>query len=81
MRQARNQCEGSACYLLYAAFLLGFNPSTLKMEATCSSETSVDFQLTTLRYITKDKTSYLPLWEFQILQMWYDVLCVYDIIL
>jgi hypothetical protein len=27
--------------------------STLKMEATCSSETSVDFQRTTLRYISQ----------------------------
>jgi hypothetical protein len=26
-------------------------PSTLKMEAICSSETSVDFQLTTRRYM------------------------------
>jgi hypothetical protein len=29
--------------------------STLKMEATCSSETSVDFQLTTRRYIPEDR--------------------------
>jgi hypothetical protein len=28
--------------------------STLKMEAICSSETSVDFQLTTRRYIPDD---------------------------
>jgi hypothetical protein len=33
-----------ACYL------------TLKMEATCSSESSVDFQRTTRRYIPEDKT-------------------------
>jgi hypothetical protein len=26
------------------------------MEVTCSSETSVDFQRTTLRYITEDRT-------------------------
>jgi hypothetical protein len=29
---------------------------TLKMEAICSSETSVDFQRTTRRYITEDRT-------------------------
>jgi hypothetical protein len=32
--------------------------STLKMEATCSCETSVDFQRTTLRYIPEDRTLY-----------------------
>jgi hypothetical protein len=30
--------------------------STLKMEARCSSETSVDFQRTTRRYIPEDGT-------------------------
>jgi hypothetical protein len=30
--------------------------STLKMEATCSSETSEDFQRTTRRYIPEDRT-------------------------
>jgi hypothetical protein len=30
--------------------------STLKMEAMCSSETSVDFQRTTRRYIPEDST-------------------------
>jgi hypothetical protein len=29
--------------------------STVKMEATCSSETSVDFQRTTRRYILEDR--------------------------
>jgi hypothetical protein len=29
--------------------------SNLKMEATCSSETSVDFQRTTRRYVPEDK--------------------------
>jgi hypothetical protein len=32
--------------------------STLKMEATCSSETSVDLQWTTRRYIPEDRTLY-----------------------
>jgi hypothetical protein len=31
----------------------------MKMEATCSSETSVDFQRTTWRYIPEDGTLYL----------------------
>jgi hypothetical protein len=30
--------------------------STLKMEATCSSETPADFQLTTWHYISEDRT-------------------------
>jgi hypothetical protein len=30
--------------------------STIKMEASCSSETSVDFQQTTRRYISEDRT-------------------------
>jgi hypothetical protein len=30
--------------------------STLKMEVTCSSETSVDFQRTTRRYIPEERT-------------------------
>jgi hypothetical protein len=30
--------------------------STLKMEATCSSETSADFRQTTRRYIPEDRT-------------------------
>jgi hypothetical protein len=30
--------------------------STLRMEATCSCETSVDFKRTTRRYITEDRT-------------------------
>jgi hypothetical protein len=43
-----------ACCLLYAGFYLDL--STLKMEAACSSETSVDFQWTTGRYIQEDRT-------------------------
>jgi hypothetical protein len=33
------------------------------MEATCSSETSVDFQRTTCRYSPDDRTSYNHRWE------------------
>jgi hypothetical protein len=45
--------------------------STLKMEATCSSETSVDFQPTTLRYIPEDKTVDLKrYWRVYINPIW-----------
>jgi hypothetical protein len=43
------------CYLLHAGFSLGLF-STLNMEATCSSETSVDFQRSTRRFIPGDRT-------------------------
>jgi hypothetical protein len=33
--------------------------SILKMEATCSTETSIDLQRTTRRYITEEKIIYL----------------------
>jgi hypothetical protein len=46
---------GCACYLLHAGFLLDYY-SILKMEGTCSSETSVDFQRTTLLYIPETRT-------------------------
>jgi hypothetical protein len=50
--QERNQREaGSKQNRAY--FLI------LNMEATCSSETSVDFQRTTRRYISEDKNSSL----------------------
>jgi hypothetical protein len=40
--------------MFHAGFLLNlFHP---EMEATCSSETSVDIQCTTLRYIPEDST-------------------------
>jgi hypothetical protein len=45
---------GSACHLLSRWFLVKIIFSTLKMEAICSSETSVDTQRTTLRYIPED---------------------------
>jgi hypothetical protein len=58
-----------SCYLgynavqLHAAYfmLVSYLPhsSTLKIEATCSSETSVDFQQTTRRYIPEDTTPQL----------------------
>jgi hypothetical protein len=44
-----------ACHLLTCWFLLKFS-STLKMEAICSSETSVAFQQTTRHHIPEDDT-------------------------
>jgi hypothetical protein len=44
-----------ACHLLSAGSLFGLFLN-LKMEVTCSSETSVNFQLTTWRYIPKHGT-------------------------
>jgi hypothetical protein len=35
--------------------------STLKMEATCFSETSIDLHRTTLRYIPEDRFAWLTL--------------------
>jgi hypothetical protein len=45
--RARNQRES------------GWQTATLKMEAVCSSETSVDFQQTTRRYILEDRTLHM----------------------
>jgi hypothetical protein len=46
----------SACHLLSRlVFCLAYS-SILKMEAVCSSETSVEFQRTTRRYIPEDRT-------------------------
>jgi hypothetical protein len=53
--QARNQLE-SRCFGLVSC--LSYS-STLKMEGTCSSETSVDFQLSTWRYISEDRTLHI----------------------
>jgi hypothetical protein len=44
-----------ACYLLHAGFCLAYS-STLKMEATCSSKMSVDFQRTKVLYIPEHRT-------------------------
>jgi hypothetical protein len=50
--------------LLARWFLAELISSTLKMEAICSSETSVDTQRTTLRYIPEDGTLYLDVYLF-----------------
>jgi hypothetical protein len=46
----------SACHLLSRCFFCSTYSSTLKMEAICSSETSVDSQRTKRRYIPEDST-------------------------
>jgi hypothetical protein len=50
--------EDSTCCLLHADFLHGVLLN-LKMESTCSSETSVDFKRTTWPYIPEDRTLHL----------------------
>jgi hypothetical protein len=51
----------SACHLLSRWFLAQLIFSTLKIEATCSSETSVDFQRSTRRYIPEDRSHLIRL--------------------
>jgi hypothetical protein len=61
---------GSACYLLQAGFLLGLF-FTLKIEATCSSETLVEFQRTTRRYIPGYRTLhdlYFRSWFYTVIE-------------
>jgi hypothetical protein len=53
--QARNQREAGGKLNFLIVPYLAYS-STLKMEATCSSETSTDFHRTTLRYIPEDRT-------------------------
>jgi hypothetical protein len=53
--QAKYERGNSACHLLSC----WFRPP--KMDATCSSETSVDFKQTTWRYIPRDRTLQEPL--------------------
>jgi hypothetical protein len=43
----------AACFMIISCLAYS---STLKMEAVCSSETSVDLHWTTRRYIPKDTT-------------------------
>jgi hypothetical protein len=55
-------CVNRRCHLLARWFPAELIYSTLKMEAICSSETSVDTQRTTRSYIPEDGTLqvYLP---------------------
>jgi hypothetical protein len=52
--QARNKCNSIVtCFTLVLCLAYSLNQ---KMEATCSSETSLDFQRTTWRYIPEERT-------------------------
>jgi uncharacterized membrane protein len=52
MKQAERRFASLVSYLAH--------PSTLKIEATCSSETSVDFQWTAWHYISEGGTLQIP---------------------
>jgi hypothetical protein len=48
-----NRALFAACFMWASSLTYSL---TLKMEVTCSSETSVDFQRTTWHYIPEDRT-------------------------
>jgi hypothetical protein len=50
--------------------------STLKLEATCSSETSVDFQRTKRRYIQDDRTLQMKRWLWILCQLRFESLII-----
>jgi hypothetical protein len=52
MKQAASSSASLVSYLAH--------PSTLKLEATCSSETSIGYQWTTRRYIPEGGTYQIP---------------------
>jgi hypothetical protein len=52
----RLHLQGRACHLLSRSFLAQLIFSALEKEAICSSETSVDSERTTRRYIPEDGT-------------------------
>jgi hypothetical protein len=56
IRQARNKPGISACHIAFTLVSYLAYSSALKMEATYSSETLVEFQRTTRRYIPEDIT-------------------------
>jgi hypothetical protein len=56
MPSKKPEPDVSACHLLSRWFLAQLIFSTLKMEAICSSETSVDTQRTTRRYLRSTST-------------------------
>jgi hypothetical protein len=49
------QADWSACYCFMLVFCLAYS-STPKMEATCSSKMSVEFQQTKQHYVPEDGT-------------------------
>jgi hypothetical protein len=68
-----SRCFGGACNVHLATCFTLLSCSayfrTLKMVATCSSETSVDFKLTTWRYIPDDRTLYNHLKSHVVLEL------------
>jgi hypothetical protein len=52
--------------------------STLKMEATCSIETSVDFQRTARRYIPEDRISVLEIEDMSSIPFMGNNICVFN---
>jgi hypothetical protein len=62
--QARNQQVATTCFMLLSCLAYS---STLKLDMTCSFETSDSLQRTTRRYIPEDRTLYNIGWGPQIL--------------
>jgi hypothetical protein len=54
--KARNEREIRACRLLSCYFLVLTYSSTLKIEVTCCSEPSLDFQRTALKFYSYSKS-------------------------
>jgi hypothetical protein len=57
---SKKQADLVTCFMLVSCLTYS---STLKTEETCLSETSVDFQRTTMHYVTKDRTLHKHLFE------------------
>jgi hypothetical protein len=57
----------SACHLLACWFLAELISTSLKMDAICSSETSVDTQWTTWRYIPEVDTFQIKVWDLNLI--------------
>jgi hypothetical protein len=63
LRNIRSRQQAKQGFMLVSCVAYS---SILQMEATCSSETSVDFQPTTGRYIPEHRTSYKNSCDFDI---------------
>jgi hypothetical protein len=53
LSRRNRRMESSTCFILVSCFIYS---SILKIEATCSSKMSVEFQQNTRRYIPEDRT-------------------------